>query len=102
VCANQIQSRTSSQVFHNDPQLHAAHEARLVLGNIGAFAGAQQVDLGLDIGELVGALFKINLDAKMSKSRRGLFVRDDSYHFDGDCLSGGCLDSLVHLSKAPA
>jgi hypothetical protein len=53
--------RPTPEKLHDDPQLDALDKARFVLGDVGAVAGAQQGDFGLDVDELFAALFEVDL-----------------------------------------
>lgn len=67
----QVQGRPSAQKLHDDPELDAFGEARLVFGDIRALAGAEQTNLGLDVGQFIGAVFEVDLEGAISQTERG-------------------------------
>jgi hypothetical protein len=61
-------------------------------------AGAQQRDLGLDVGKLFAAIFEVDLGWM---SGLVLHWRGCAYVFDCDNLARSSVDRFVHLPKAP-
>lgn len=57
----QVETRSSAQILHDNPQLVPAQEASLVLGDIAAGAGAEHRDFLLDFLDIIFARLKVDL-----------------------------------------
>jgi len=59
--AYQVGCRATAEILHDNPQLDSFDEAGLVLGDVGAVAGAEEGDFGLDVGQFFAAVLEVDL-----------------------------------------